>query len=57
MDDYTLNHLMAWAIKHRNNAIDTVQAICDYMARLDKEDVTYMTERYTWQEIEDIVNR
>lgn len=57
MNEYTINHLIAWAVNHRNNAMDVVKAICDYMARLDKDDVEYMINRYTWQEIEGIVNR
>lgn len=57
MDDYTVNHLIAWAQEHRTNAFEFVESVCNYMARLDKEDVAYMIERYTWQEIEGIVNR
>jgi len=57
MDEYTMNHLMNWATNHRNDPLEFVKSVCDYMARLDKEDVAYMIERYTWQEIEGIVNR
>jgi hypothetical protein len=57
MTEYQINHLMDWAATHRFLAMETVNAIMGFLARLDKEDVQDLLERRSWSEIEELTFR
>ena len=56
MSEHINNHLIAWCNKSRNNAFDTYKKIYGYLMRLDKIDMEYMINRYSWADIESIID-
>ena len=57
MNEYQMDHLMKWARDHRFHAMETINAIMGFLARLDKEDVQDLLAKRSWSEIEELTYR